>query len=134
MIVCVNEIEENIDIVGRNNMKLYISFIVAILLALHGIGLASVEISNPRAIMNALIIAKSNQRADFCARLSPDGKYLLFPQQVDAIEETYKLYLQNIETADEIEIPIELTRGNQTVFTRYNFFNHHGECFVGTGQ
>ncbi len=108
-------------------MRLYISFIVAIFISLQGIALASVEISNPRAIMEASIILKPNQRPDFCARLSPDEKYLLFPQNVDAANESYRIILQNIETGVEIEIPIDFPRGYETVFSRVNFFNHKSD-------
>ena len=108
-------------------MKLYLSLIAAILISLQGIALASVEISNPKAIMDASLLVKSNQHPEFCARLSPDGKYILFPQQLGTTEDTYTLYLQNIENAEEIQLPITLLSGYETVFTRFNFFNPKGD-------
>lgn len=108
-------------------MKLYLSFVAAVLISIQGIMFASVEISNPRAIMDASLLIKSNQYPEFRARLSPDGKYILFSQQIDAVEEITKFYLQNIETGDEIEIPIKLPRGYGSVFSQVNFFNLKGD-------
>ena len=108
-------------------MRLCLCFIAALFISIQGIASASVEISNPRAIMSGSIIIKPNRRPEFSARLSPDGKYILFPQQIDAIENTYTLYLQNIETAEEVKIPVVLLSGYDTVFTRFNFFNPTGD-------
>ncbi len=108
-------------------MRLYISFIASIFISLQGIALASVEISNPRAIMDSSIVIKSNQRPDFRARLSPDGKYIMFPQMIDSVDEITKFFLQNIDTGIEIEIPIELPRGYGSVFSQVNFFNLKGD-------
>ena len=108
-------------------MKLCMRIIAAIFISLQGIVSASVELSNPRAIMDASIIIKPNQRTEFCARLSPDGKYILFPQQLDAIENTSTLFLQNIETGEEIKLPVVLLSGYESVFTRFNFFNPKGD-------
>ena len=108
-------------------MKLHLCFIAAFFMSIQAAVSASVEISNPRAIMSSSIIIKPNRRPEFSARLSPDGKYLLFPQQIDDIEDTYTLFLQDIETAEEIKLPVVLLSGYESVFTRFNFFNPKGD-------
>ena len=108
-------------------MKRYFCIIAVLFLFIEGMSLASVEVSNPREIMGGSVILRPNMRTEFCARLSPDGKYILFPQQVSDVENTYRLFLQNIETANRIEIPIDLPSGYETLFTRFNFFNPEGD-------
>lgn len=108
-------------------MRLFLIFAAALLMSIQGISSASVKVSNPKAIMSGSVIIKPNRRSEFSARLSPDGKYILFPQQIDAANDTYRFFLQNIKTADEIEIPVDLLSSYETVFTRFNFFSPKGD-------
>jgi hypothetical protein len=89
--------------------------------------MASVRLVHPRVVLPASRLIRPGGRPEFRARLSPDGKHILFPHEVKGQDATYRLLLQDIEPGRETEIPIDLPRGYETVFTRFNFFNPAGD-------
>ncbi len=89
--------------------------------------IASVRLVHRRVVLPASRLLRPGERPEFRARLSPDGKHILFPQEVKGHDLTYRLILHDIETRRETEIPLDLPRGYETVFTRFNFFNPAGD-------
>ena len=88
---------------------------------------ASVEVSNPRIILPASRIIQPRRRTAFNARLSPDGRYILFPKLADPAKRLHRLVLLDAVSKEESVIPIDLPQGYETVFTRFNFFNPSGD-------
>lgn len=91
---------------------------------------AAVKVTNPKVLLPASRIIQPRRRAAFNARLSPDGRYLLFPQEVRGQSETHRLVLLNIDSKEKFEVPLDLPRGYETVFTRFNFFNPAGDTLA----
>lgn len=88
---------------------------------------ASVELTNPRAVMPAPRVIRSGKRAVFSARLSPDGRYILFPKLADPAKRMHRLVLLDTVSNKESEIAIDLPEGYESVFTRFNFFSPSGD-------
>ena len=90
----------------------------------------NVQIGNPQVLMPATGIGMAMQRPDFCARLSPDGRYVLFIRQIAGPPQVGRLVLVATDTKKETEIPVDVPRGYETVFTRFNFFSPDGTRLV----
>jgi len=86
-----------------------------------------VRLVNPKALLPASRVIRPRRYAAFSARLSPDGKHLLFPSLRENKDYTYRLVLLDIAANRETEIPIDLPEGYETVCTRFNFFNPKGD-------
>jgi len=90
----------------------------------------TIDLRDQKQLFELAEITKPNQNTEFSARLSPSGRYLIYPRQVgkNASNETYfKLIALNLETDKEHILPVDLPEGYQTVFTRFNFFDSSGE-------
>lgn len=107
------------------------SIVVTLLLCTVGRA-GEVRLSNKRALFPAENIAnKRIWRPMFGARLNPGGTHLIYPIQIeDDSEDKDKLFdLEAFElaTSKKQTISIELPRGYESVFTRFNCFNPSGE-------
>ena len=91
---------------------------------------ANVQIGNSQVLMPAAKVVQPNQRAEFCARLSPDGKYVLFPRRIAAPQQISRLVLVATDTKKETEIALDVPRGYETVLARFNFFSPDGSKLV----
>jgi hypothetical protein len=91
---------------------------------------ANVQISHPQVLMPATGIVQANQRPDFCARLSPDGKYVLYLRRIAGPPQVSRLVLVATDTKKETEIAVDVPQGYETVFTRFNFFSPDGSRLV----
>jgi hypothetical protein len=90
----------------------------------------TIKLSDQKKIFELARITEPNRKIEFAARVSPSGKYLIYPRQVEknASNRTYfKLIALNLETDKEHILPVDLPEGYQTVFTRFNFFDPSGE-------
>lgn len=111
-------------------MRTSLLLILSCLTTIGSEAISSVNLANPKAVLPASRIISPRRRPEFSARLSPNGKHILFPQQAKNDDETYRLVLFEIDTSKETEIPIELPNGYETVFTRFNFFTPMGDKLV----
>jgi len=111
-------------------MRLCTCMIACCLLTVEATAPAAVKVTNPKTLLPASRIIQPRRRAAFSARLSPHGQYLLFPQEVQGQRETYRLVLLNIDSKEEFEVPLDLPRGYETVFTRFNFFSPAGDTLA----
>ena len=107
-------------------MRTSFLLVLSCLTAIGGEAIAALSLVNPKAVLPASRIISSRRRPEFSARLSPDGKHILFPQKVEGQDKTYRLVLLDIERHKETEISIDLPGGYETVFTRFNFFDPSG--------
>ncbi len=108
-------------------MKTVSCSVAICILSICGPILASVEVTNPRAVMPASRIIRSGRRALFSARLSPDGRYILFPKLADRAKQMYRLVLFDTVSNKESEIAVDFPEGYESVFTRFNFFSPSGD-------
>ncbi len=108
-------------------MRTSLLIILSCLTMIGSEAIASFNLANPKVVLPASRIISPRRSPEFSARLSPDGKHILFPQQVKDKDETYRLVLFDIETNKETEVPVDFPRGYETVFTRFNFFSPKGD-------
>jgi hypothetical protein len=106
------------DIVGRVSC----AAAIGLLLTAFCFG-ANLQISNPQVLMPATGVARAFQSPDFCARLSPDGKYLLYVRRMAGSPQTGRPVLVATDTKKETEIPVDVPRETEAAVTQFNFFS-----------
>ncbi len=106
-------------------MKALVSLVVVIVLFVSATVNAQVKLDNSKKILSAdKIINPRRMFVSLQARLSPDGKYLLHRKLTEEAKwESGKLFMLELESMKEIEIPIPIPSGWGSVFTSYNFFS-----------
>ncbi len=93
----------------------------------HGV---NVQIGKPQMLMPATGIVQVNQRPDFCARLSPDGRYIMYLRRIAGPPQVSRVVLVATDTKKETEIPLDVPRGYEMPLTRFNFFSPDGTRLV----
>jgi hypothetical protein len=91
---------------------------------------ANVQIGNAQVLLPAAGIVQANQRPDFCARLSPDGKYVLYLRRMAGPPQMSRPVLVATDTKKDAEIPIDVPRGYEAALTHFSFFSPDGTRLV----
>ncbi|MBW8015604.1 MAG: hypothetical protein FVQ82_05415 [Planctomycetes bacterium] len=116
-------------------MKVRVFVIVCLLMFSVCVFADEVLLSNSKALFPAERV--KNRRYSFpllAARLSPSGKYLIYPKMVPASPPDYitgfKLMIYEVATGKEKSVDLNLSSGIKHVCTQFNLFNPAGDKLV----